>query len=244
MGPLGIPVFLQLGESFSDLVFNAGVLAKSILIILLVLSVVSWTIMVEKARYFKRQLRQSNKFLELYGRERSLSELARSSRALPDCPEARLAASVYDDIEKGEIGNYSILDKILESKIISIISDWESYLIFLATTASVSPFLGLLGTVWGIMSSFLSMGVRGSANLYVVGPGIAEALITTIFGLGAAIPAVVGYNYILRVIRRREDKLESFAVRFRSHLLEQRFSDVPPGLAKQRHSEDLVSRTV
>lgn len=244
MGPLGIPVFLQLGESFSDLVFNAGILAKSILIILLVLSVVSWTIMVEKARFFRRQSQQSKKFIELYGRERSLSELARSSRAVPDSPEANLVASVHSEIEQGEMGSFSFLDKFLESRIITIISDWESYLIFLATTASVSPFLGLLGTVWGIMSSFLSMGVRGSANLYVVGPGIAEALITTIFGLGAAIPAVVGYNYILRVIRRREDQVESFAVRFRSHLLEQRFNDVPPGLAKPRHDEDLVSRTV
>lgn len=244
MGPLGLPVFLQLGESFSDLVFNAGLLAKSILIILLVLSVVSWTIMVEKARFFRRQSKQSKKFIELYGRERSLSELARSSRAVPDSPEANLVASVHGEIEQGEMGSFSFLDKFLESRIITIISTWESYLIFLATTASVSPFLGLLGTVWGIMSSFLSMGVRGSANLYVVGPGIAEALITTIFGLGAAIPAVVGYNYILRVIRRREDQVESFAVRFRSHLLEQRFNDVPPGLAKRRHDEDLVSRTV
>jgi biopolymer transport protein TolQ len=72
------------------------------------------------------------------------------------------------------------------------------------------------------MSSFLSMGVRGSANLYVVGPGIAEALITTIFGLGAAIPAVVGYNYLLRVIRRKEDTLSMFSARLRSRLIVER----------------------
>jgi biopolymer transport protein TolQ len=106
----------------------------------------------------------------------------------------------------------------------AIVAEWESYLIFLSTTATVSPFLGLLGTVWGIMSSFLSMGVRGSANLYVVGPGIADALITTVFGLGAAIPAVIGYNYIVRIIRRREEKVGLFAVKFRTRLLEKRYS--------------------
>ena len=74
------------------------------------------------------------------------------------------------------------------------------------------------------MSSFLSMGARGSASLYVVAPGIADALVTTVFGLGAAIPAVIGYNYIVRVIRRREEKVGLFAVRFRTRLLEKRYS--------------------
>ena len=73
-------------------------------------------------------------------------------------------------------------------------------------------------------SSFLSMGARGSASLYVVAPGIADALITTVFGLGAAIPAVIGYNYIVRVIRRREEKVGLFTVRFRTRLLEKRYS--------------------
>jgi biopolymer transport protein TolQ len=240
----GIPLFLQLGESFTELVFNAGVLAKSILIILLVLSVVSWTIMVEKGRFFKRSGRQSRRFLKYYQEGRSLTELARSAGKLPDSPEASLVAAVYNEMASGEIRSYAFLDKFLESRIVGAVSEWESYLIFLATTAAVSPFLGLLGTVWGIMSSFLSMGVRGSANLYVVGPGIAEALITTIFGLGAAIPAVVGYNYILRVIRRKEDELSSFSARFRSHLLERRFADQPQTLSSNETGETLVTRSV
>ena len=89
----------------------------------------------------------------------------------------------------------------------------EKYLIFLATASGTAPFLGLLGTVWGIMSSFLSMGVQGSASIEVVGPGIAEALITTIAGLGTAIPALVGYNLLARHVRRQETRIELFISR-------------------------------
>lgn len=90
----------------------------------------------------------------------------------------------------------------------------ESYLTFLATTGSVTPFVGLLGTVWGVMNAFLSMGLRGSATLAVVAPGIAEALIATVAGLGAAIPAVVAYNYFLGKVRGKENELTKFISEF------------------------------
>jgi len=229
MGLEGVPIFLQLSDSFSSLISNAGVLAKSILAILAVLSVVSWTIIVEKFRFFRRSGRESEDFRKRFDTVRSLGELSGETEKLPDCPEARLVASTWKEMGPNGLVNVSFLDTFLGSEISSFVSEWESYLIFLATTATVSPFLGLLGTVWGIMSSFLSMGVRGSASLYVVGPGIAEALITTIFGLGAAIPAVVGYNYILRVIRRREDRLAAFSARFRNRLVERDFVELERG---------------
>jgi biopolymer transport protein TolQ len=93
------------------------------------------------------------------------------------------------------------------------LSEMEKHLIFLATTAAVAPFFGLLGTVWGIMSSFLSMGVQGTASLEVVGPGIAEALVTTIAGLAAAIPALIGYNLLGRHLRRQETRTDLFIAR-------------------------------
>jgi biopolymer transport protein TolQ len=229
MGFEGVPIFLQLSDSFSSLISNAGVLAKSILAILAVLSVVSWTIIVEKFRFFRRLRRESEDFRKRFDASRSLGELSSESKRLPDCPEAKLVASTWKEMGSNDLVSVSFLDTFLGSEISSLVSEWESYLIFLATTATVSPFLGLLGTVWGIMSSFLSMGVRGSASLYVVGPGIAEALITTIFGLGAAIPAVVGYNYILRVIRRKEDRLTSFSARFRNRLVERDFIELKGG---------------
>lgn len=222
MGFEGVPIFLQVADSISGLIVNTGALAKTILVILVVLSVVSWTIMVEKFRFFKRSSLQGTRFLSLFDETKVLENLDQGVQRLPDSAEAQLVSAVVNEVAVDDMRDPNVIDKYLDSSITSIVSDWESHLVFLATTATISPFLGLLGTVWGIMSSFLSMGVRGSANLYVVGPGIAEALITTIFGLGAAIPAVVGYNYLLRVIRRKEDGLLVFAARLRSRLLEWR----------------------
>lgn len=222
MGFEGVPIFLQVADSISGLIAHTGALAKTILVILVVLSVVSWTIMVEKFRFFKRSSQQGIRFLSLFNETELLDELDQGAQRLPNSAEAQLVSAVLNEGNADDMRHPNVIDKYLDSTITRIVSDWESYLVFLATTATISPFLGLLGTVWGIMSSFLSMGVRGSANLYVVGPGIAEALITTIFGLGAAIPAVVGYNYLLRVIRRKEDELLVFAARLRGRLLERR----------------------
>lgn len=226
MGFEGVPVFLQIAESFIELISRTGVLAKSVLALLLVLSVVSWTIIVEKIRFFRRSERQDERFRKFFDGESSLKALAEKAGGYPESPQARLVVSINRDIEKGDLKNLGFLDRYLDTSMDNIIGEWEGYLIFLSTTATISPFLGLLGTVWGIMSSFISMGARGSADLYVVGPGIAEALITTIFGLGAAIPAVIGYNYILRVIRRKEDDLSSFMVRFRARVLDKSYHEL------------------
>jgi len=226
MGFEGIPIFLQIAESFAELISRTGVLAKSVLALLLILSVVSWTIIVEKIRYFRRASKQGKGFRKVFSEESSLNRLSEKAARHPDSAEAQLVTLIGKEVGKGELEDMKFLDKYLDSGMDSIIAEWEGYLIFLSTTATISPFLGLLGTVWGIMSSFISMGARGSADLYVVGPGIAEALITTIFGLGAAIPAVIGYNYILRIIRRKEDDLSSFMVRFRSRLLDGRYQEL------------------
>ncbi len=222
----GLPVFMFMSGSFSELIANTGVLAKTILAVLLVLSVVSWTIIFEKVKFFRRAGRQSEKFRKAFEKEKSLRTIAGKADKLPDAPEAALVRAVSGVVDSGEVRDPANLDRYIDSGIETQVAEWESYLIFLSTTATVSPFLGLLGTVWGIMSSFLSMGVRGSANLYVIGPGIADALITTIFGLGAAIPAVIGYNYILRMVKRKEDDLTSFSVRFRVRILERRYQEL------------------
>jgi biopolymer transport protein TolQ len=188
--------------------------------------VVSWTIIVEKIRYFKRSSKEGNEFRRVFKDESSLSTLLAKAKEYPASCEAQLVLLIGSEIISGELRSLNFLDKFMDARMDSIIAGWESYLIFLSTTATISPFLGLLGTVWGIMSSFISMGARGSADLYVVGPGIAEALITTIFGLGAAIPAVIGYNYMVRIIRRKEDDLSSFMVIFRSRLLEGRYHEL------------------
>jgi biopolymer transport protein TolQ len=241
MGLATAPIFLQIGGGYSDVIFKSEPFGKAILLILTVLSVVSWTIMIEKVRFFRSSRKETNRFLEVFTRERSLKELARRAGEFAESPEARIAASVIAEIEKGELRSLSSIDKFLDAQATSVISEWESYLLFLATTASISPLLGLLGTVWGIMSSFLSMGLQGSASLFVVGPGIAEALITTVFGLGAAIPAVVGYNYVVRIIRRKEDELTSFSSYFRSRLAERSYAELKEGALPDVDGGDLVT---
>lgn len=235
-----VPIVLQISGRLSDVIFHGGWVGNGILLILTALSVVSWTVMIEKSRFLKRSLREKVAFMDMFLNERSLKSLKERASNYPNCPEAQLTKRLIVELAQGEIRSVETLDKIIETHISEILAAYESYMQFLATTASISPLLGLFGTVWGIMSSFLSMGAQGSASLFVVGPGIAVALITTIFGLGAAIPAVVGYNFILRGIRNREDELASFSTRLRNRIVE-RFYDELHAVLSDRNSERVVA---
>ena len=241
MGFEGPVTFLQISGNMWDVIFHGGKVGNGILLILTILSVVSWTIMAEKFRYFRRSRKDSAGFLAHFAGESSLRKLHDGAGRFAASPEARLVLSVSAELEKGEIRTANALDKLIEAESISIMATWETYVQFLATTASISPLLGLFGTVWGIMASFLSMGAAGSASLFVVGPGIAVALITTIFGLGAAIPAVVGYNYIQRSIRGKEDELASFALRFRNRITERAYVELQEGAGGLARGGDLVT---
>ena len=244
MGLAGPVTFLQFTGSFSEVIRHSGTVGTGILVVLTVLSVSSWTIMIEKARFFRRARRETGAFLEAFGAERSLRGLLDHAGKFPVSPEAQVVTSLTAEIEKGEIRNTAALDKSIESEIVSIIATWESYIQFLATTASISPLLGLFGTVWGIMSSFMSMGAQGSASLFVVGPGIAVALITTVFGLAAAIPAIVGYNYIVRIIRAKEDKLAAFSSRFRNRIVEKWYAELRKNAPERAREGDLFTPTL
>jgi biopolymer transport protein ExbB/TolQ len=137
-----------------------------------------------------------------------------------------------EDIER------SRLRDVLERRALNEISGMERHLIFLSTTASTAPFLGLLGTVWGIMSSFLSMGAQGSASIEVVGPGIAEALVTTIAGLAAAIPALVAYNLLVRQVHQQETRVDLFISRAIEHFIVSRTRSARPGSESERHHSE------
>ncbi len=241
MGFEGSITFLQISGKLSDVIFHGGWVGNGILLILTVLSVVSWTIMIEKFRYFKRSRRETARFLDHFASEHSLRAVQGQAGAFAASPEARLVSSVAAELEKGEIRTSAALDRLIEAESIAIMSTWETYIQFLATTASISPLLGLFGTVWGIMAAFLSMGAQGSASLFVVGPGIAVALITTVFGLGAAIPAVVGYNYIQRSIRGKEDEVTAFSLRFRNRIVERTYVELREGTGGFARGGDLVS---
>ena len=218
-------VFGELGRSVPSLVVQSDLFTKFVLLSLFLLSVISWAIIYDRTRLYVR-LRRGGRRLQMMVASRGLESSADTvKQCLPSIEGAlMLDARRYLDGRRGsgDLGRGAAegegpvaasLKELLERRAVAEIGEMEKYLVFLATTVSVAPFLGLLGTVWGITDSFLSMGLHGTASIEVVGPGIAEALITTIAGLATAIPAVVGYNLLLRHVRRQEGRIELFISR-------------------------------
>ncbi|MFZ3136040.1 MAG: protein TolQ [Thermodesulfovibrionales bacterium] len=195
-------------DSAIQLILQAGLVVKGVLLILLFFSVVSWAIIFFKQRYFSKANKESEQFLRTYRSSRDSKTLFQATRNLMFSPIANLFRAVYtDEIQKGKSETKRLLRRYeaLES------AKLEKYLNFLATTGSTTPFIGLFGTVWGIMNSFTNIGTSGAASLAVVAPGIAEALIATAAGLAAAIPAVIAYNYYLSMARRMIIDMEDFS---------------------------------
>ena len=229
MNPLLQPTVSQ---NVMDLVLNAGLVAKIVLGILLLFSLVSWAIILDKMRVFRRVRRDSDGFLRQFRKQNAPKEILQASRQFGRNPFAAVFKDAYRLFSTGDgnsqssgIGggidlvreqrakrNYSheelvhLFDSVATREVLEL----EKNLTFLATTGSVSPFFGLFGTVWGVMSAFLAIGFTGSADLSVVAPGIAEALITTVSGLGAAIPAVIAYNYFVSRLKRMSAEIEIF----------------------------------
>lgn len=175
-----------------DLIKQTGFVAKAVLLILLFFSVFSWAIIFYKWKIFKVMKRQNQKFFEAFLNSNGAKELFSSAKRFELSPLASLYRGVFTEVY-GK--NPSNLEAIIRKCSSDEANRVESYLGFLATTGSTTPFIGLFGTVWGIMDAFRAIGVKGSASLATVAPGIAEALITTAAGLFAAIPAVIAYNY-------------------------------------------------
>lgn len=222
------------GGDVIDMIIRAAAFSKIILIILFGFSVASWAIILERWWLYRRVERRAAVFLQSFRRADSLATLGRIARAGKDNPLARILehSLIHWESERnvapGGRGNpHPTLDekrtarpavsleslrRTLEQATSDEIANLERSLGFLATTGSTCPFIGLLGTVWGVMSSFMSMGREGSASLTVVAPGIAEALIVTAAGLFAAIPAVIGYNLFVTRVQRFSRRMDSFCL--------------------------------
>lgn len=215
-------IFGELGRSVPSLIFESDFFTKSILLALFLLSVISWAIIYDRTRLYLR-LRQGGRRMQAAFGSRGLASSRDSIQQFLPSIEGALVleakrhlegrAGGRSDREPGEAVAAGSLKDLLDRRAVAEVGEMEKNLVFLATTVSIAPFLGLLGTVWGITDSFLSMGIHGTASIEVVGPGIAEALITTIAGLATAIPAVVGYNLLLRHVRRQEAGIELFISR-------------------------------
>ncbi|HXW68526.1 MAG TPA: protein TolQ [Dissulfurispiraceae bacterium] len=191
-----------------QLILEAGYVVKSVLAILLLFSVVSWTIIFQKWRHFSKADKESYGFMRAYESSKAPKDLYSSSKKYSVSPLATLFRSVFSEktyTEKDELKRMLKRYSTLEA------TKLQRYLNFLATTGSTSPFIGLFGTVWGIMNAFRGIGSAGSASLAVVAPGIAEALITTAVGLATAIPAVVAFNYYLSRSNRMIIEMEDFS---------------------------------
>ncbi len=194
-----------------QLMFHSGTVVKIVLFILLFFSTFSWAIIGYKQWYVSAASTESDAFLRAFqdGRgARDLKDLLSTAKTMRLSPIANVFQSVFT--EHGRV-NRDEIRRLLRRYAALETAKLESYLTFLATTGSTAPFIGLFGTVWGIMNAFRGIGAAGSASLAVVAPGIAEALITTAAGLAAAIPAVVAYNYYLSRSRRLIIAMEDFS---------------------------------
>lgn len=201
------------GGGFWELVTIASPFAKFILLILGVMSVVSWAIIIDKVLLLLR-VRDANAGMDRYRwRQFDPRGLLREARRFRASFSAKAYSYVYREIF--ERGGDEARDAELVGREFSRVASWhlnraERFLPFLATCSSAGPFLGLLGTVWGIISAFQRIGIWGSANIAVVAPGIAEALVATALGLFAAIPALIAYNFFSGWLRKEAERTERF----------------------------------
>ena len=217
----------SLSSGILALVWNSGPIAKGVLVVLMVFSIVSWALIVEKAFQFRRVRRQTLEFLRVFREARRTSIVHTAARRLRQSPLAQLYFAAYKEVSSIP----EVLDKVLDDfderldgdRLEAVnralrrasaleVARLEHYLPFLATTASATPFIGLFGTVWGVMAAFHGIGAQGSASLAVVAPGISEALVATAAGLGAAIPAVIGYNYFVNRVKHWAVEMEGFTM--------------------------------
>jgi len=216
-----------------QLLANTGPVPRVILLILLVFSVLSWAVILHKYRSFGRARRESQEFLRIFRNSKKLSEIRASSQALKASPLAEVFLGGYREIEnqvvttenpgKPHVRSINAIQRSLQIASSNELTRMEQWLTFLATTGSVTPFIGLFGTVWGIIDAFFALGNAGTATLHSVGPGISEALITTAAGLFAAIPAVIGYNLFVQRLKEFGALMDDFSLEL-VNLVERHFA--------------------
>ena len=202
--------------SLMSLFFRADIVVKAVIITLIVCSIYSWAVIIEKFRLFKKINRSSEDFEEKFWNSKSAETFYNSLPAKADDPMAIVFQDAMESLLKKKSKNNlsermsTLLEVGIEKQMVKI----DKGFTFLATVGSTAPFIGLFGTVWGIMNSFQSIAISRNTSLAIVAPGIAEALFATALGLLAAIPAVVAYNKFNTDLKKYSQKLENFSKRF------------------------------
>jgi len=199
-----------------NLFVKADIIVKSVIIILIAASVYSWAIIIEKIRLFKKINQTSEEFEEKFWKSRSAESFYNSLPSSIDDPMANVFKGSMQVVMKTRSKSNlpEKLQSVLEANIEKQMNIIDKNYTFLATVGSTAPFIGLFGTVWGIMNSFQSIAISRNTSLAIVAPGIAEALFATALGLLAAIPAVVAYNRFSSDSRKYYQKLDNFSKRF------------------------------
>ncbi len=222
-----VGAFLQL--SVWELVMQASPTSKAVLALLLVASLMSWTIILAKHKQFKMSLQTNRSFLRAFRKAPTLDSVAVAVEQFRAAPLTVVFDFGYQEVSrqtqaKGTVSNKVALERSLQLGISEEIARLERNMSWLATTATVSPFVGLFGTVLGIIDAFQGLGMAGSASLRAVAPGISEALIATAAGLAAAIPAAIAYNQFGHRIKEITARMDDFSLEF-MNMAERVFED-------------------
>jgi len=201
------------GGEISNLVWETGPVAKVVLAILLFFSIFSWAIIVQKYGLLNKARAQSARFMRAFRKANRLQDMAAVSEQFAPSPLVAVFQGGYDELKKqGGLRNSTNVQRAMQIAASEELTRLERRLPWLATTAAVTPFIGLFGTVWGIIDAFHGLGTAGAATLRAVAPGISEALITTAAGLFAAIPALIAYNILANQIREFGSRMDDFAL--------------------------------
>lgn len=229
------------GSGVLDLIVRSSLPSQIVLAILVGFSVLSWAVILLKLRQFRSVEAQTSSFMDVFRRSTKFSEVQSACDSLPHSPLAGVFRAGYVELNaqllksesaaqsrQGEasrpaLRSVNAVDRALLRASTTEVTRLERRVPFLATTASITPFIGLLGTVWGIILAFQGIGETGSTNLAVVAPGIAEALIATAAGLFAAIPAVYFYNHLTQRVREMAAAIDDFSLEF-LNIAERNFS--------------------
>jgi biopolymer transport protein TolQ len=220
----------EVQTDFFQLLGEGGAIEQTVLVILLLFSLISWAVVLYKFWQFSRAERQTRTFLDVFRKSSKFSEVQAVCRTLTESPLTGLFQAGYTELNtqlRGSGGESKVtpqarptlksldaVDRALLRATTVEMNRLENRVPFLATTASITPFIGLFGTVWGIMDAFQRIGVAGSSSLGVVAPGIAQALIATAAGLFAAIPAVYFYNHFTNRVKHFSGEMDDFALEF------------------------------
>ena len=220
---------LLIQVSVWELVRRTTPVGKVVLVILLVASVLSWAVIFNKWNIFRKARTTNSQFLRAFRKANGMEAVAVASEQFRDSPLVAVFDFGYEEIDRqvkarGTLNNKLALERTLQLAISEELAKLERHMSLLATVASVSPFIGLFGTVLGIIDAFHALGQMGSASLRAVAPGISEALVATAMGLAAAIPAAVFYNHYGHVIREFAARMDDFSLEF-MNLAERTFED-------------------